>query len=73
MEDLIYLCESEFFTYYRNDYEEVIMLRNCDNALFSVSDVNEGELMNDIRNGSLLKLSPDFIYDYQEILKEQQS
>jgi hypothetical protein len=70
MKNLKYLCESNDFIYYSNDYDEIIMQRKNDKKLFLVPEVNEGELYSDIENNEIVKIAPDFIYNFQELQKE---
>lgn len=70
-EDEKYLGETEEFVYFNDEaYNAPVMYRKEDNKKYSIEDIVSGELISDVKVGKFIKISPDFIYDYNEILKE---
>jgi len=67
---ITYLAETFHFTYYRGDQREIMRYRKMDNKEFINVERNQIELTKDCIEGNILKLSPVFIYDYLEILKD---
>lgn len=66
-----YLGETKDFMYFRDEaYNTPIMYRLSDNQRYAVEAIVEAELINDVVEGNMIKISPAFIYDYQEIIKE---
>jgi len=63
-EDETYLGETKEFVYFRDEaYNSPVMYRKEDNKKYSVEDIVSDELIKDVKEGSLIKISPEFIYD----------
>lgn len=68
--ELTYLAETLSFIYYRGAEREILIYRKSDHKEFPNDGVNQGELITDCLEGNIIKLSPVFVYDFVEILKE---
>jgi hypothetical protein len=66
-----YICETKDFKYFEKN-EEILMIRKSDKKLYSVHEINIGELREDIFQGAITKICPDFIYNFKEIKKEME-
>lgn len=65
-----YIAETVSSKYYREKEGNIIMYRKSDNKEFPVDEINQNELISDCLERRITKLSPIFVYDYMEILKE---
>ena len=64
-----YLCETSDFEFYEVYGSGLIMYRIADKKLYEVTEIVEGELIEAVQNGEIIKLNPNFVYNYNEILK----
>lgn len=69
-----YLGETEDHAYYNDEqYNAPVMYRKVDGEKYSIEAIVEGDLISDVQEGKFIKISPEFIYDFQEILKEKEN
>ena len=63
-----YICETETEKYFRDEENEIFIVneegKECGGFLA------ENVLIEDIKDNRIIKVAPNFIYDYNEILKE---
>ena len=65
-----YIAETPFLKYFRDEEDSLSMQSKRDKEVWDNHEVVEGSLYDDIKEGIVIKISPDFIYDYREIYKQ---
>lgn len=70
MDKAAYIAETKDFFFYRNEDEELTMELKTKKGRFGVSEMVENALHEAIEKDELVKISPEFAYDYLEIKKE---
>lgn len=72
--NLMLIAETEILNFYRDtDTEELLIQRIGEPEIDGVSEFVENALLEAIENDEILKIHPEFAYDYLEISKEQKA